>query len=69
MAIKHYKPITNGRRNMTGYDFSEITTDKPEKTLLDFQKQHAGRVLSGSGGQCAHGRVVSRAAVLSHGRP
>ncbi|MGO4937662.1 50S ribosomal protein L2 [Fundicoccus sp. Sow4_H7] len=43
MAIKHYKPITNGRRNMTGYDFSEITTNKPEKTLLDHQKQKAGR--------------------------
>lgn len=35
MAIKHYKPTTNGRRNMTGYDFSEITTNKPEKTLLE----------------------------------
>ncbi|UUX32867.1 50S ribosomal protein L2 [Fundicoccus culcitae] len=43
MAIKHYKPTTNGRRNMTGYDFSEITTNKPEKTLLDHQKQKAGR--------------------------
>lgn len=43
MAIKHYKPTTNGRRNMTGYDFSEITTNKPEKTLLESQKQKAGR--------------------------
>ena len=34
MAIKHYKPTTNGRRNMTVSDFAEITTDKPEKTLL-----------------------------------
>ena len=43
MAIKYYKATTNGRRNMTGYDFSVITTDKPEKTLLEPQKQKAGR--------------------------
>lgn len=43
MAIKHYKPTTNGRRNMTGYDFSVLTTNKPEKTLLAPQKQKAGR--------------------------
>ncbi|MGO4929410.1 50S ribosomal protein L2 [Fundicoccus sp. Sow4_D5] len=43
MAIKHYKATTNARRNMTGYDFSEITTKTPEKTLLESQKQHAGR--------------------------
>ena len=43
MAIKHYKPTSNGRRNMTGYDFSEITTSKPEKSLLTSQKQKAGR--------------------------
>lgn len=43
MAIKYYKPTTNGRRNMTGYDFSVITTNKPEKTLLAPQKQKAGR--------------------------
>ena len=43
MAIKHYKPTSNGRRNMTGYDFSEITAKKPEKSLLSSQKQNAGR--------------------------
>lgn len=43
MAIKHYKATTNGRRNMTGYDFSEITTKTPEKTLIESQKQQAGR--------------------------
>ena len=43
MAIKHYKATTNARRNMTGYDFSEITTKTPERTLLESQKQHAGR--------------------------
>lgn len=48
MALKHYKPSTNARRNMTGYDFSEITTDKPEKTLLAKQKNNAGRNSRGS---------------------
>jgi len=43
VAIKHYKATTNARRNMTGYDFSEITTKTPEKTLLESQKQNAGR--------------------------
>ena len=32
MAIKKYKPTTNGRRNMTSSDFAEITTSTPEKT-------------------------------------
>lgn len=34
MAIKIYKPTTNGRRNMTGRDYSELTKKEPEKTLL-----------------------------------
>ena len=25
MAIKHYKPTTNGRRNMTTMDYSELS--------------------------------------------
>jgi large subunit ribosomal protein L2 len=43
MGIKTYKPITPGRRHMTGYDFAEITKDEPEKSLLDRWKQKAGR--------------------------
>ena len=43
MAIKKYKPTTNGRRNMTGSDFSEITSTTPEKTLLEPNKKKAGR--------------------------
>ena len=34
MALKKYKPITNGRRNMTTLDFAEITKTTPEKSLL-----------------------------------
>ena len=43
MAIKTYKATTNGRRNMSGSDFSEITKTTPEKTLLESQKRRAGR--------------------------
>ena len=43
MAIKKYKPTTNGRRNMTSLDFAEITTNKPEKSLLQPTKRKAGR--------------------------
>ena len=43
MAIKKYKPTSNGRRNMTALDFAEITTNKPEKSLLAPKKRKAGR--------------------------
>ena len=43
MAIKIYKPTTNGRRNMTSSDFAEITKSKPERTLLESQSHTAGR--------------------------
>ncbi|MBM7544325.1 50S ribosomal protein L2 [Periweissella beninensis] len=43
MAIIKYKPTTNGRRNMTTSDFSEITKTKPEKSLLESQSKSGGR--------------------------
>jgi large subunit ribosomal protein L2 len=43
MAIKKYKPTTNGRRNMSVSDFAEITTDKPEKSLLAPLHKRGGR--------------------------
>ncbi|MED2974326.1 50S ribosomal protein L2 [Fictibacillus sp. B-59209] len=43
MGIKKFKPITNGRRGMTQLDFAEITTDKPEKSLLAPLSKKAGR--------------------------
>ncbi|EJE99632.1 50S ribosomal protein L2 [Liquorilactobacillus mali] len=43
MGIKKFKPTTNGRRNMTGSDFSEITKTTPEKSLLESQSKTAGR--------------------------
>lgn len=43
MAIKKFKPTSNGHRNMSKLDFSEITTDQPEKTLLSPLSKRAGR--------------------------
>ncbi|WP_099156793.1 50S ribosomal protein L2 [Virgibacillus ndiopensis] len=43
MAIKKYKPTSNGRRGMTSSDFAEITTDKPEKSLLSPLYKRGGR--------------------------
>ena len=43
MTIKVYKPITPGRRGMTGYGFEEITKDTPERSLTVIRKAHAGR--------------------------
>jgi len=36
MALKKYKPYTPSRRFMLGYDFSDITASKPEKSLTRF---------------------------------
>ena len=43
MAIKTYKPTSNGQRHKTSLDFSEITTNKPEKSLLAPNPKRAGR--------------------------
>ena len=47
MGIRSYNPYTPSRRNMTGYDFAEITTSTPEKSLLAPLKKHAGRNAQG----------------------
>lgn len=43
MAIKSYKPTSNGRRGMTSLDFSGLSKVKPEKSLLDKKNKKAGR--------------------------
>ena len=43
MAIKTYKPVTNGRRNMTSLTYEEITTNKPEKSLVAKKSKKGGR--------------------------
>ena len=43
MGIKTYNPYTPSRRHMSGSDFCEITTNKPEKSLTVSLKKNAGR--------------------------
>lgn len=43
MPPRKVNPTSAGRRNMTVHDFSDITTDTPEKTLLQPLKSKGGR--------------------------
>ena len=43
MKIKNYKPTTNGRRNMSVIDYSELSKVAPEKSLLTNLKKTGGR--------------------------
>ena len=52
MAIKKFKPTTPSRRWMSGADFSEITKDRPEKSLL--------LPLKKTGGRNVYGRITTR---------
>ncbi|MEX1026330.1 MAG: 50S ribosomal protein L2 [Planctomycetota bacterium] len=52
MGIKTYKPTSPGRRNGSVLDFAELTTSKPEKSLL--------RPLKKTGGRNNHGRITVR---------
>lgn len=52
MGIKTYRPITPSRRQMSGLTFEEITTDRPEKSLV--------RPLRKKGGRNNKGRVCVR---------
>ncbi|MFA4973607.1 MAG: 50S ribosomal protein L2 [bacterium] len=47
MVIKSYAPITPGRRGMTAYDFSELSSKKPERKLTEVLQKHAGRNCNG----------------------
>jgi len=60
MGMKKYKPTTAGTRWATGYDFKEITTQKPEKSLT--------RALRKSGGRNSYGRITSRGRGGGHKR-
>ncbi len=53
MAIRVYKPTSNGRRNASVIDYKAVlTTDKPEKTLCKRIKK--------TGGRNNHGKVTCR---------
>ena len=52
MAVKRYKPTSASRRFMTVSAYDEITTTKPEKSLLEDQRK--------SGGRNAQGKITVR---------
>ena len=52
MALRKYKPTTPGRRGSSVSDFSEITRDRPERTLVKKLTKKAGRN--------AYGRITTR---------
>ena len=52
MAIRRYNPTSPGRRGMSVSTFEELTTDKPERSLL--------RPLKKSGGRNNRGRITVR---------
>ncbi|MFT4970149.1 MAG: large subunit ribosomal protein L2 [Chitinophagales bacterium] len=52
MGIRKFKPVTPGTRFRVGSDFAEVTTDKPEKSLL--------LPLSKKGGRNSNGRITTR---------
>lgn len=52
MPVKKFKPTSPGRRFATVAAFDELTTSKPEKSLL--------RPLKKSGGRNAQGRITTR---------
>ena len=43
MGMRTIKPTSNSRRNTVLPDFSELTGDRPEKTLLSDKRERAGR--------------------------
>ncbi len=43
MAIKTYKPTSPARRQMSNVDYSCLSKDAPERSLLTNLKKHAGR--------------------------
>jgi large subunit ribosomal protein L2 len=47
MALRKYKPTTAGTRWRIGNAYAEITTDTPEKSLLDVKTRTGGRNFQG----------------------
>ena len=43
MAIKHFRPLTNGQRKKSTLVNEELTKTAPEKSLLKIKKKNAGR--------------------------
>jgi large subunit ribosomal protein L2 len=65
MAVRKYKPTSPARRSMSVSTFEEITKKKPEKSLVEPLKKHAGRNNRGrittrhrGGGAKRHYRII-----------
>ncbi|MFY7651110.1 MAG: 50S ribosomal protein L2, partial [Chitinophagaceae bacterium] len=65
MALKKFKPITAGTRWKIGNAYAELTTNKPEKSLLEPAKKTGGRNAQGrrsmryiGGGHKKHYRLI-----------
>jgi large subunit ribosomal protein L2 len=65
MALKKYKPITAGTRWRIGNAYAEITSDTPEKSLLEKKSGTGGRNVQGrramryiGGGHRKHYRLI-----------
>jgi len=65
MALKKYRPMTAGTRWRIGNAYAEITTNDPEKSLLESQSSLAGRNVQGrrvmrykGGGHKKHYRII-----------
>src|SRR5499427_10023602 len=52
MGLKSFKPTSAARRYYSVSDFAEITTDEPQRSLLEHQHS--------TGGRNHHGRITSR---------
>jgi large subunit ribosomal protein L2 len=65
MALKKFKPVTAGTRWRIGNAYAELTTDTPEKSLIEPAKKTGGRNAQGrrsmryiGGGHKKHYRIV-----------
>ncbi|WP_153796544.1 50S ribosomal protein L2 [Foetidibacter luteolus] len=65
MALRKFKPVTAGTRWRIGNAYAEITTDTPEKSLLEAKHSTGGRNVQGrramryiGGGHKKHYRIV-----------
>jgi large subunit ribosomal protein L2 len=65
MALKKFKPVTAGTRWRIGNAYAELTTDQPEKSLLEPIKSTGGRNAQGrrsmryiGGGHKKHYRII-----------
>jgi large subunit ribosomal protein L2 len=47
MALRKFKPVTPGTRWRIGNAYAEVTTNQPEKTLIEKKKRSGGRNSSG----------------------